>query len=222
MSVAVSLAGWALAAGLGVALLRLRRRLDLAARACHELRGPAAALALAVATLAREPGGSRRALPLEAQLDRLGAGLDDLESARVGRRAESRPADVPLDRFLRSAAAGWRLAAAARGRRLRLRSELAPGRARVDRGRLAQALGNLLANAIEHGSGTVELSGRRAGGRVVIEVRDEGPRPRAGAAGRGRGLAIAAAAADDLGGRLTREGRDGATVAALELPAADP
>lgn len=233
MSLAVGLAGWALSAALLVAVLRLGRRLELAARACHELRGPATALGLAVAALARQPGGSRRALPIEAQLDRLSAGLDDLEAARSGKRAEGKPADVPLDRLLRGTAAGWRPAARAEGRRLRIRSELGATVVRADRGRLAQALGNLLANAVEHGSGTVELLGRRGDDHVVLEVRDEGPgrgpsaagrsrRPGGSRAGRGRGLGIAAGAIEEAGGQLTLDRRDGGTVAALELPATDP
>jgi signal transduction histidine kinase len=43
---------------------------------------------------------------------------------------------------------------------------------RADRGRLAQALGNLVANAVEHGSGPVELRGGRTGENVRVEVRD--------------------------------------------------
>ena len=46
---------------------------------------------------------------------------------------------------------------------------------RGDRARLAQACENLLANAIEHGGGTVELRARADAGRVRIEVRDDGP-----------------------------------------------
>lgn len=222
MSVAAGLAGWALSAVFLVAALRLRRRLELAASACHELRGPATALGLAVAALAREPGGLRRALPFETQLDRLRTGLDDLEAARAGRRADGRPGDIPLDPLLRGAAAGWRPAARAEGRGLRMRSELGGAVVRADRGRIAQALGNLLANAVEHGSGTVELLGRRGDDHVVLEVRDEGPCRRAPEAGRGRGLAIATGAIEEAGGRLTLDRREGGTVAALELPVADP
>ena len=222
MIVLACVGGWALSAALLLLVLRLRRRLELTAWASHELRGPATALCLAVTALDREPGGRRRVVALEAQLDRLRAGLDDLEAARVGRRAEGRPADVPLDRFLRGAAEGWRPAADAEGRGLSMRSEVGAAVVRADRGRLAQALGNLVANAVEHGSGTVELLGRRTNGRVVLEVRDAGPGPSSSAgAGRGRGLAIAARAIEEAGGRLSLDRREGGTVAALELPAAD-
>lgn len=228
MSTALACVGWAVSALLAVTVLRLRHRLELAGQACHELRGPATAMGLAAAALRREPGGLRRALPFEAQLDRLRAGLDDLEVARAGRRARCRPADIPVERLLRGTAAGWRQAARAQGRRLRMRSALGGAVVRADRGRLAQALGNLLANAVEHGSGTVELHGHRRGDLVVLEVRDGGLRdaPRQAARwrdpgrGRGRGLGIAAAAVEEAGGTLTLEQREGGTVAAVELPVA--
>lgn len=257
----IGLAGWALALALGVAVLRLRRRLELVACAAHELRGPALAIGFAVSALRRERGGPRRALALEAQLERLGAGLADLEAARSGRRAEPRSVAVGVDRLLRGAASGWRPVARAAGRPLRFTWEGAPATVRADSGRLAQAFGNLVANAVEHGSGPVELRGRRAGRRVVLEVRDgrpgraparepnrepaggsdrapaggsepspAGSAGRAGAAfaaprgaDRGRGLAIAARAVADAGGTLRLERRDeGQTVAAIELPVADP
>jgi signal transduction histidine kinase len=217
VSLAGTMAGWLVSGALLVLLLRLRRRLELAARACHELRGPATALGLAVAALAREPGGRRRVLGLEAQLDRLRAGLEDLEAARAGRRAPARPAHVPIDRLLRGSAEGWRPSATAAGRSIELHSELGGAVVRADHGRLAQALGNLLANAVEHGSGTVRLLGRRNADGVRVEVRDEGPAVRVRR--RGHGLGIATDAVEDAGGRLTVERRADGTVAALELPA---
>ena len=226
MSTALACVGWGAAALLALVVLRLRRRLELAAQACHELRGPAPAIGLAAAALRRAPGGLRRALPFETQLDRLGAGLEDLEAAREGRRACARPVPMSIDRLLRASAAGWRPAAQADGRALRIRSGSGRAVVRADRGRLCQALGNLLANALEHGSGTVELSGSQRGDRVILEVRDGGACNRSGTArsgrdpARGRGLGIAAAAVEEAGGKLTLVQEDGGTVAAVELPVA--
>ena len=226
MSLALCAGGWAVSLLLCAAVWQLRRRLDLVARASHELRGPATAIALAAATLRREPGGSRRALAFEAQLERMQAGLRDLELARSGRRAAPRAVLVPLERMLRGMAAGWHPVIGAGGRGLRVRSELGATAVRADRGRLAQALGNLLANAVEHGSGTIELNGRRSGDRVVLEVRDQGtersrrerrPKP----SDRGHGLGIATAIAEEAGGSLRLEHEQEATVAALELPVAE-
>ena len=229
-------AGWCLAVALGMLVLRLRRRLELGAQAEHALRGPATAIGLAAAVLRREPGGLRRALAVEVQLERMRAGLTDLEAARRGGRAEPEPRTLALERVLRGTAAGWRPAAQSQGRRLRMRWEGEPAVVRADPGRLAQALGNLVANAVEHGSGPVELRGRTAGGRAVVEVRDAGPSGepaaaglpggtqggRAGGRARGRGLAIAARAAEEAGGRVTFERSEGGTTAAVELPLREP
>ena len=97
----------------------------------------------------------------------------------------------------------------------------------MDAGRLAQVLGNLIANATEHGVGGVDVRTSRPAGAVRIEIRNRN-RPRelddAGAsraAGRGRGLAIAERAARELGGRLRVESAGGETRAELELPAVE-
>jgi signal transduction histidine kinase len=44
----------------------------------------------------------------------------------------------------------------------------------ADRARLEQALGNLVANGLTHGAGTVELSARASGDDVEFHVTDEG------------------------------------------------
>jgi len=87
----------------------------------------------------------------------------------------------------------------------------------ADPARLEQAIGNLVANALVHGAGSVELSARRSNGHVELHVTDEGrgfPRafaPRAfdrfsraddarSIGGSGLGLAIAEAIASAHGG----------------------
>ena len=200
--------GWMLAIALACLCARLRRRLELVAAAEHELRGPATAIGLAAAALRREPGGLRRALAFEAELERMRAGLDDLSAARAGRRSPVMPVALPLERVLRGATAGWRPA----GRPVRLHWDAGPAIVRADRRRLAQAFSNLLANAVEHGSGRVEVRGRRAGERVRVEISDEGPR--------GRGLGIAARAVEEAGGVLEVERAADGTTVAVELPLA--
>ena len=200
--------GWMLAIVLACLCARLRRRLELVAAAEHELRGPATAIGLAAAALRREPGGLRRALAFEAELERMRAGLDDLSAARAGRRSPVMPVALPLERVLRGATAGWRPA----GRPMRFHWDAGPAIVRADRRRLAQAFSNLLANAVEHGSGRVEVRGRRAGERVRVEISDEGPR--------GRGLGIAARAVEEAGGVLEVECAADGTTVAVELPLA--
>jgi signal transduction histidine kinase len=222
-----AMAGWAVAAAAVLWVWRLRRRLELVGDAAHELRGPVAAFSFAVAWLRREPGGVRRALRFEAELERMRAALEDLDAARAGRRAPARPRTVGLERVVGAAAAGWSAAVTGKDCGVRVRWEAGRANVRADRGRLSQALGNLLANAAEHGSGPIEVHAVRKGPRAVrVEVRDGGPAVRPGrrgatAADRGRGLGIAARAIREAGGSLALErGRDG-TVAAVELPLAE-
>jgi signal transduction histidine kinase len=217
--------GW-LATGL-IALRVLRRRLELVARAEHELRGPATALELACQRMRRDPAASRHAAVLEAQLERLRAGLDDLGVARRGGRPAQRASSpVELAGFVHATLEPWRT------RLGRCSVEWRAGRAAAvaDRGRLAQALGNLLANSAEHGAGDLTLRARRVPGAVRLELRNGNrnaaggvpatPRGRSFAVPRerGRGLTIAAEAARDLGGRLLVRTEGAATVAVLELP----
>jgi two-component system sensor histidine kinase MtrB len=89
-------------------------------------------------------------------------------------------------------------------------------------GRAAQALGNLLANAAEHGSGAVEVNARPSERGVRVEVRSGGRPSGAGPApGRGRGLGIARQAAEDAGGTLELSAEGDDTVVALDLPRRD-
>jgi signal transduction histidine kinase len=224
----VALAGWAVAGALAVALWRSRRRLELVAEAAHELRGPLTAFTFAVGWLRREPGGVRRALRFEVELERMRAALADLDAARRGQRVSARPDLVALDRLVESAAAGWRIPVAGADRSVEVRWHAGRVRVSADRARLAQALGNLVANAAEHGSGPVEIHAVRTGARSVrVEVRDAGPAPRSSSRhgapppDRGRGLRIAERAVREAGGTLAvAHGRRG-TVAAIELPLAD-
>jgi signal transduction histidine kinase len=196
-------------AAIGLLLGRRRslgRRLERVASAEHELRGAVTALALIGARAA----GDREATAV--QLDRLCAGLADLRAARGGERPAGGRASVDLARFAEAALAPWRPLGAPRRR--------APGpRVIADRGRLAQALGNLVANAAEHGSGAAELRTRRMPSGVRLEVRNRRGPERPPVPGRGRGLAIAERAARELGGRLDVRVDGEEVVAALDLPA---
>jgi signal transduction histidine kinase len=116
------------------------------------------------------------------------------------------------------------------GRELRLVTAKGSLVVRGDRVRIAQATGNLLANALEHGGGDVEVAAHRAGDGVRIEVADSGPGlparvdelargPRAGRGARGRGLTIAADVAVRHGGRLATGRSESGACVAIELPA---
>jgi signal transduction histidine kinase len=208
----LAVCGWSLAA----LLWRGRhRRGELLADAEHELRGPTAALALVCERMQRRPGSDAYVAMVESQLVRLRVALDDLASARHGRRSAALVEPQELQPLALAAAGGV-------GSAVDAEWDAGVPRVAADRGRLAQALGNLLANADEHGDGPVELRGRRVPGAVRIEVRNRtSGRPSPGK-GRGRGLRIARAAAASSGGRLEFRPEGDHVVATLELPLEEP
>ena len=232
-----SLLSWALSAG-GFALaalgaIELRRRREMVARACHELRGPLTAVRLSLATMERrQEAPPERLATLDHELRRAGLALDDFAAARSGRRIVDREELVEVAELLEEQFHSWEAVAGAFDSVVVLGC-LAPGRLVVgDRLRLAQAISNLIANALEHGPGQIELTARLVGPRHVrIEVIDEGPglpvaltdltrraRGGRGRGGRGRGLAIAAQIAERHRGRLVAAPAPHGTRIGIELP----
>jgi signal transduction histidine kinase len=221
--------------GFGPWLLERRRRLacaELVARAAHELRGPLAAAHLGLQSLGRQPGVQRwRCVGVDVQLQRAALAVADLAAAPRGRRIDDVPGVVDVGVMLEEQVRSWRPMAGAYGCELLL-APVAPGALVAgDRLRLGQAIGNVVANAVEHGQGRIELSARELGDRIRIEVLDDGPglpapvaelaaRPRAGRGRRGRGLAIASDIARRHGGRLASAPSDRGARLALDLPAA--
>jgi signal transduction histidine kinase len=150
---------------------------------------------------------------------------------------------VELGPLLTDSVEAWRPSADPRDLRLALPDGFAALVA-GSRLRIAQATGNLIANAIEHGEGTIEVRARVSGSTVRVEVhdgggglgdrltqqatrrrrRDEplGRRLRDSARGpeRGHGLAIASAVAVAHGGRLFSAPARGGARVVLELPLA--
>ena len=236
MSVGVALVGWglavlAMAVGLG-AELRRSRRLEAVARAAHELRGPITAARLGVGLGVRRGGLAAPPLrAVELELERAALALEDFASGGGGSQAQRRFADVDLAALLADCAEAWRPAAHAKSGGIDVSCA---GRAAVvhgDRLRLAQALDNLIANAIEHGGGAVAACVRMDICSVRVEVTDGGPglpapvtelsrRARRGRGSRGRGLAIASAVAHEHGGRLASAPSDRGARLSLELPLA--
>ncbi|HWF35647.1 MAG TPA: HAMP domain-containing sensor histidine kinase [Solirubrobacteraceae bacterium] len=229
----IAAAGWIAALVAVLWLLRLRsvlgRRAELVARACHELRRPVTVARLGV-ELASRDGELRpdalRAVDLE--LASAGVALEDLSAAVTGREGPWRPGAVDVPALLGESVEAFRPLAHARGVHLALHWR---GERRVlhaDRIRLAQATGNLIANAIEHGEGPVELrGGADEDGRLEISVADGGPglparvddlAGRRPGRGRGRGLAIAAEVAARHGGRLVAASDDEGSRVKLSLP----
>jgi signal transduction histidine kinase len=234
---AAALLGWiaAMFAGaLAGALWReLANRGELIARALHEVRRPLTAARLGLHGLgAGDPEAEHRARAVDDELRRLAFALEDLRWARDGRpRGEDRE-PIELGELLSDAAVAWSPVAKAFGAEVAVDAPRRLAMIRGDRMRLTQACGNLLANAIEHAGGRIELRGRAIGTNVRIEVVDEGPglpapvaqltrTARAGRGTRGRGLAIASEIAVRHGGRLAAAPAARGARMALVLPTVD-
>jgi len=225
-------AGWVWAAAAVAAWLAMRRRAtrvrELVARACHEVRGPLTAATLALELMERRAEAPpERVRALRDQMRRAALALEDLDAAPRRDASGERPEELGAAALLTGLHVAWGPVCAARGRELRAGPAPAGALLLADRTRVEQAVGNLIANAMEHGEGTIELRSRLSAGRLRVEVRDEGngltrplqeilDAPRAGRGRRGRGLAIAAGIAQRHGGRLTTA--PGGAVLVLELP----
>jgi signal transduction histidine kinase len=203
-----------------------QQRRELIANVSHELRTPIAALQAVLENVADgvaepDPATLRTAL---AQTERLGTLVSELlDLSRIDAGALTlQPELVQLAPMLDRAVAEARVAAEVAGRDVGFRLDVAPPElsVRADPNRLHQVVINLLDNAARHAPpGTdVQLVGRREGGDLVLEVRDEGPGiapeerdrvfhrftrgERAVGGGTGLGLAIARWAVDLHGGRI--------------------
>ena len=221
MIIALAAVGSALAAALGWHTLALRGRLHSVADAEHELRGSITAFALALERPRGATAADSVARALESELARARAGLEVLAAARSGRRPRGAPGGpaIPLERLTRSAARAWEPAARRSGRRLDVDWLAGGAISRADRGRLSQALGNVISNAVEHGAGPVRLRARREAGAVRIEVANAVTgAPPVVRPGRGRGMVIAARAVSEAGGSLSFTRAGERVEAALVVP----
>jgi len=168
---------------LGTTLNDMLERLDGAlehersfiADASHELRTPLAVLKAELELSLRRP---RSAEELEAALRSAALETDRLTQLAEDLLVLARSDQGPLA-LRREPIVAERLAAevaerfAAAGRPVEVDVPVGLGLS-GDRVRLEQALGDLVANALEHGSGTVRITGAEENGRVELHVLDEG------------------------------------------------
>jgi signal transduction histidine kinase len=245
MNAALAVSGWVAAGLAGAVVVAVQRavgaRREAVARASHELRGPLAAarlgLALGFGSGELSPGRLRA---IDAELGRAALALDDLTDPDGGPGRLRDLGRLDLRAVATDSVEAWQGAASAAGVALELEWDGVGAVVWGDRLRLAQAIGNLVANAIEHGEGTVRVRGtvrRRVAGAATgpisatarIAISDEGPglpaavpdlchRPRRGRGRRGRGLAIAAEVARAHGGRLVGAPSSRGARLVLELP----
>lgn len=210
----------------------------------HDLRLPMTVVRTGVQTLLRREGGDPR--PILERCDRatrtmasLVESLLDAARLRAGQGLPIAPAAVDVADLCRRAVED--AGAFAPGRRILL--EVVEGRAvSWDPDRVAQALGNLLVNALQHGSPAepVRVRVHRHGEEVELAVANAGPpipaealpglfepfssRPVAGGGrgGLGLGLFIVREIARAHGGSVTVTSTEEGTVFTLRLPDAAP
>lgn len=241
MEPGLAVVGWLLAAlAAAFALSGYRTRAstrESIARVCHELRGPLGAARLGLHPGIRGELSAERIQAIDLELERAGLALEDLNalhqvSRHPGARGSRLSERFNLAEMLYASVEAWRPAAAARQASLELSLPAEPVLVFGDRLRLAQGVENLIANAIEHGGGRIEVGCRADGATVRVEVTDDGVglpaavaelvrRPRRGHGSRGRGLAIAASITAQHRGRLAAAPSQRGARLVLELPRPD-
>jgi chemotaxis family two-component system sensor kinase Cph1 len=171
--------GWPFAASLAAVAtartLREGRRRTALNEAIHELRRPFQALALAAPSAgAAEPSRLDQSLHLAA------AALERLEQQINGEPAVPARRPVRAAPLLEAAVERWQGRAALSGGSIRLRWHAADAVLSGDRCEIAQAVDNLIVNAIEHGGPRIEIAATLGVGWLRIVISDSGDRPSSG------------------------------------------
>lgn len=152
----------------GITTLREGRRRTALNEAMHELRRPLQVLSLA---LPADPAGQEA---VDSSLRLAAAALARLDREINGDSLESEVGCVPVRPLLEEAVQRWGPRAASVGGGVSLRWRSDEQCVQGDRIGLAQAVDNLINNAIDHGGGRVTIEGRRDGTWLLISVRDSG------------------------------------------------
>jgi signal transduction histidine kinase len=199
-----------------------RSRDGILAVVSHDLRAPLSSIMMAANVVPRELGQLERQFSMirrnADQMTRLISDLLDFASIQAGRLAIERSWFAP-EQVLSAVLEMFTSTTAERGVLLTA-LPIEPVELMSDRGRLIQALGNLVANAVNvtPAGARVEISAEVAPRSVIFSVRDEGPgiaseeqphlferywrSSKAGYRGHGLGLAITSGIVEALGGRI--------------------
>lgn len=227
-------AGWpvvlSMAAAVAAQSLRAGRRRSALNEALHELRRPLQAVALAAGPRFGGSAGGEEPIELAA------AALERLDREINGGPLVPMLGSIDAGALARAAVARWQARVRIAEGSLELRWNAGEALVSGDRSALAQALDNLIVNAIEHGGPTIVVASRVHEGRLRIAVVDSGraarPRSRphapAQAIGRlsgrnhhGHGLGVVRRVAADHDGRFALRHSARGSLAVLELPLAE-
>jgi len=190
----------------------LRRERAFSADASHQLRTPLTSLRLAIETELATPSADPTPMLEESlgEIDRLEETITTLLSVARDQPITREPLDI--SDWLADVERRWSLVAGERHRQLDCASTGA-ATPRVSRAVLDHVTDVLVANAFQHGHGTVSVSVEGASDGVALTVTDLGELGREpaelftrrdpGASGHGVGLSLARTLAEAEGGRLT-------------------
>lgn len=222
--------GASLAAAVAVQGLRSGRRRTALNEALHELRRPLQALALvSPGTVRTEPAAIQGSVRMAA------AALERLEREINGEQLASVREAVPARALVDAAVGRWRGRATLAAGSLSLRWQAGEAVIAADRCAVAQALDNLVVNAIEHGGPEIVVEARTGSGRLRVAVVDCGRGERAkrrrkspagpiarlsGRRRHGHGLRVVRRTAAAHGGHFQLRSSARGTEAVLELPLA--
>ena len=234
IEIAEIVVGWPLAASMATVAaaqgLRAGRRRSALNMALHELRRPLQAIALA-------GGGAASGPPavVESSVRLAAAALERLDREVNGKALRRPPEEIEVRPLLESAVRRWRARASLAGASLEFRRRAGWAVVSGDRVELAQALDNLIVNAIEHGGPTISVDARPHKGRVRIVIADSGRAARpttrrdtpaeviarlSGRRRRGHGLTVVRRVAADHQGRFALRRSERGSLALFELPLA--
>lgn len=210
--------------------LRAGRQRSAINEALHELRRPLQAL-----SLVNEGPGVERSASLESSMHLVAVALERLDREVNGGPGTATREAVRCQPLLRAAVGRWRARAMIGGGSLELHWHAGQAVVNGDRADLAQALDNLIVNAIEHGGPSVVVEAQPRGERLRILVADSGRASRpesrrgnpadviahlSGRRRRGHGLAVVRRVATEHDGRFALHQSESGSLAVLELPLA--
>jgi signal transduction histidine kinase len=225
-------AGWPFAASLAAVVaaqgMWAGRRRSALNEAMHELRRPLQALVLATPTSRPvEPAGIEWSVRMAA------VALERLDREINGEAMAPARAPVLVAPLLAAAVGRWKARAALSGASLELRGKVGGAAIDADRCGIAQALDNLIVNAIEHGGPEIVVEARVRGAELQVCIADSGRASRpdsrrespaeliarlSGRRRHGHGLRVVRRTAAAHGGSFRLRCSERGTEATLELP----